>query len=129
MSTKHAGYLAFCAATIVFALAYALPAFVEMPLLWYKPADRTWVVDVKTSGIAMDFYGRCLFAALASALLGGMTFLISRRLVSREPSTRTIALVTTWALTLTMLAMSFYAWRLAHRDPVPPPTPAWYQPR
>jgi hypothetical protein len=34
---KEALYLGLCAATVGFALAFALPAFTQIPLLWYYP--------------------------------------------------------------------------------------------
>lgn len=115
MSTKHAAHLATCVATIAFALALAFPAFVPVPLPWYHPAERTWSFEVHASGIAIDFYGRCLFATLVSGLAAASTYGLGRRCLRRDPSTRTVALFTVWAISLTALVIAFYAWRLAHR--------------
>jgi hypothetical protein len=70
MSHKHAVHLATCTATMAFALALALPAFVDIPLPWYLPYEHRWVFAVHVGGIAMDFFGRCLFATLASCSAG-----------------------------------------------------------
>ena len=114
---------------MAFAVTFVLPAFVTMPVLWYQPVEHAWIYDVRAPGIAMDFYGRCLDASIASTLLGGAAHAICRRFIRPEPSGSTVALLTTWALTFTILVMTFFAWRLIHRAPVPPPTPDWYQPR
>jgi len=126
MSTKHAVHLATCVATIVFALTLALPAFVRVPLPWYHPAERSWTFEVNASGIAMDFYGRVALASLAAALAAAAMYVIARR-ARREPSRRITAVVAVWAVSLTMLAITFYTWRLVHRTVTPPPTPSCYQ--
>ncbi len=129
MSTKHAVHLATCVAAIAFALALAAPAFVSIPLPWYHPVERAWTLEVSARGIAIDFYGRCLFAGLVSAIAAAATYLFARRVVRREPGGRVVALFTVWAVSLTVLVITFYAWRLAHRTTTPPPIPSWYQPR
>jgi hypothetical protein len=129
MSTKHAAHLATCVAAIVFALALALPAFVSIPLPWYHPAERAWSFDVHATGIAMDFYGRCLFAGLVSGLAAAATYVFARRATRRDPSDRIVALFTFWGVGLTALVIVFYAWRLEHRTLTPPPVPSWYEPR
>jgi hypothetical protein len=101
-----------CVATGAFALAYVLPAFVPVPLPWYHPVERLWTVGVHASGIAMDFYGRCLFAAAVSSLVAALTYTFARGLPSREPSSRVVALVTLWAIGLPVLVIAFYTWRL-----------------
>jgi hypothetical protein len=110
MPGRHALHLAICVATIAFAFALALPAFVPIPVLWYAPNDHAWSFEVHAHGIAMDFYGRCLFASAASALAGVVTYAYALRR-RRAP----IALFTTWALSLTLLVIAFYVWRLVHR--------------
>lgn len=115
MSTKHAAHLATCVATFAFALALAFPAFVPVPLPWYRPVEHTWSFEVHASGIAIDFYGRCMFAAVVSALAAAGMYAACRRVVRRDPSTRVVALFTVWAVSLTLLVITFYAWRLAHR--------------
>jgi hypothetical protein len=128
MSNKHAVHLATCVAQIAFALALAFPAFVAVPLPRYYPADRWWTFDVHATGIAMDFYGRCLLAVLVSALTAAGTYLCARRFVRRDPGGRIVALFTVWAISLTFLVIAFYAWRLAHRAVSPPSLPSWYRP-
>jgi hypothetical protein len=124
MSTKHAVFLATCAATIAFALALAFPAFVPVPLPWYHPAERAWTFGVHASGIAMDFYGRCLFASLVSSFAAAATYTATRRFARRDPHPRIVALFGFWAVALTLLVITFYGWRLAHRTIAVPPIPA-----
>ncbi len=112
MATRYATHLAMCVATGAFALAYALPAFVPVPLLWYHPVERIWTVGVHASGIAMDFYGRCLFAAVVSSLVAALMYTFARHLSRREPSACVVALFTLWAIGLPVLVIAFYAWRL-----------------
>jgi hypothetical protein len=112
MSNKYATHLAVCVATIAFALAYAVPAFIPVPLPWYHPAERAWTFGVHASGIAMDFYGRCLFAAVVSSLAAALMYVFIRCLPEREPSSRIVALLTFWAIGLPILVIAFYTWRL-----------------
>ena len=46
----------------------------------------------------------------------------------RMASSRTLAFPAAWALTFILLAMTFFAWRLVHRDLVPPPISSWHRP-
>jgi|HubBroStandDraft_6_1064221.scaffolds.fasta_scaffold84353_2 hypothetical protein len=129
MPTKNAVHLACCVATIAFAVAFVFPAFVPTPVLWYWPAERSWAFEVAARGIAMDFYGRCVVAAIASTLAAVATYAALRRFTHREPRARVVTLFTMWAIGFVLVAISFSVWRLAHRVPVPPPVPSWYQPR
>jgi hypothetical protein len=67
MSKKYATHLAVCVATIAFAVAHAAPVFIPVPLPGYHSIERIWTFGVHASGIAMDFYGRCLFAGSLAA--------------------------------------------------------------
>jgi hypothetical protein len=129
VKAKYAIHLTLCVATIAFAIALVFPALFPTSVLWYQPAERQWTFDVKASGVSIDFYGRCLLAALASCLAALATYLVARRFLRRDPSGRLVALFTVSAITFIVLAITFTAWRLAHRIPDPPLTPAWYQPR
>ncbi len=112
MSNRYATYLAMCVATGAFALAYVLPAFVPVPLPWYHPVERVWTVGVHASGIAMDFYGRCLFAAVVSSLVAALMYTFARGAPRCELSSRMVALFTLWAVGLPVLVIAFCAWRL-----------------
>jgi hypothetical protein len=117
--------VALCVATITSSLVFALPAFVPLPVLWYHPVDRDWTFETTASGIAMDFYGRCLWASLAALTLGGGVYRLISRFRRSPLSSQTLVLFTVWAITLTALVMVFFVWRLAHRVPVAPPMPPW----
>ncbi len=111
MSTRHATHAIVCIATGAFALAYVLPAFVAVPLPWYHPVERVWTVGVHASGIAMDFFGRCLFAAVVSSLVAALMYAFTRCLPRRESSAGTVALFTLWAVGLPALVLAFHACR------------------
>ena len=129
MSTKHAVYLATCVAVIAFAVGLALPAFVDVPVLWYRPAEREWLFAVHPPGIAMDFFGRCVLATSIAAVVTAVTYLFTRRIMRRDPAPVTLAMYGAWSIAFTLIAIAYFGWRLAHRTPVPPPVPSWYQPR
>jgi hypothetical protein len=112
MQTRYATHLAACVATIAFALAHAAPALVPVPLLWYHPVERIWTFGVHASGIAMSFYGRCLVAAIASALAAALMYVLARWLPGREPGSRVVALLTFGAISLPLAALALYAWQL-----------------
>ena len=89
MSAKHAVHLAVCVAVIAFAVGLALPAFVPMPMLWYRPVEHDWLLEVHASGVAMDFFGRCLLAAVVSVVATAMTYAMARRMCRRDPRPET----------------------------------------
>ena len=126
MSTKHAIHLATCVATIAFALALAFPAFVPVALPWYHPVDRSWTLEAHATGVAIDFYGRLLFASLAAACAAAATYVFARRVLRRDPSSRITAVFTVWAVSLTVLVIAFYTWRLVHRTLTPAPLPTCF---
>ena len=128
MSTKHAVHLAVCVGIIAFAVAFALPAFVDMPMLWYRPVDRVWSFDHADGAIAMDFFGRCLFAMTATGIVSAATYALARR-TRRAASPWTVAVLAVWAVSISLIALTFCAWRFTHRTLPVPPTPSWYQPR
>jgi hypothetical protein len=125
--TRGATYVALCAGTIAFALAFTYPMYTPTRVLWYLPLERDWVLAVKPKQLGMDFYGRVLLAMIAWAVAFVPTWLVARRL--KPPSPRTIGLFTAWAVTATVLACLHYGWILYFRNPVPEPLPSWYQPR
>jgi hypothetical protein len=111
MSTRHATHLAVCVATIAFAFAHAAPAFIPVPLPWYHPVERIWTIGAHASGIAMDFYGRCLFSGVVSSLAAALMYVFARCLPRRDPGSRIVALFTFWAIALPALVLALYAWR------------------
>lgn len=125
--TAMATYLGLSVAAIVFALAFVYPAYADQALPWYYPLERRWAWELRPDGLAMEFYGRTFLALVLSAPAGLIAYAIGRR-VGRLPP-RAADLLTAWVVTLTLLAMLFYAWELYSRRPVPEPLPPWYVPR
>jgi hypothetical protein len=125
MSVKHATHIAVCAAIIAFSIALALPAFVPIPVAWYQPVEHGWSLAVHADGVAMDFYGRCAFAAVASIAVGAAAYCVARR-ARRELSRDGAAIATVWAIAIVLVAMGFFSWRQLHRQfasPHPRTTP------
>jgi hypothetical protein len=120
--------VAFSLATVVFAIAFVLPMFAETSVPWYYPLERRWAFEVKPTGLAMDFYGRMIHAALAATIAFVVAVAVGgRKKTAFQP--RTLGLFTAWAMTATLLVIAYFAWTLYERRPVPAPIPDWYQPR
>jgi hypothetical protein len=115
MSTKHSIYVAGCAGTIAFVLVLLLPAFVEVPLLWYHPVEHTWTFEAHATGVAMDFFGRCLLATAAGAIVSITAYATARRQRDRELAPSGVAVLCVWTVSILLIAMAFVAWRQLHR--------------
>ena len=127
MERRHALFVAACAGTIAFALAFAYPAYDDVAVLWYYPLEHRWAHEIEPRGLAMDFFGRMLLAAMVATPVAGVTYAVRRRLGAASP--RVLGLWAGWALTAVALVCLFYGWTLAVRRPVPAPLPPWYEPR
>jgi hypothetical protein len=123
----HAIYVASFAAIIAFALAFVYPSLSPTRVLWYYPLEHRWAFEIQPSGLAMDWYGRTLLAAGASALVFLASHGVARRV--RRASSRFFGLLAGWMITAVVMVMFLYAWQLAHRQPVPAPLPPGYVPR
>ena len=127
MEREHALYIALCVAILGFPLAFGYPAHVETRVLWYYPIEHRWAFEVQPTGLAMDWYGRTLLAtAVAIAAFFGVYGLSRRWKIVRE---RSFKMWAAWAITVTFLVMTFYAWNLYSRRPTPAPLPSWYVPK
>ncbi len=121
-------FVALALATAVFAIAFVVPFFTEVSVPWYYPLERRWALELKPSGLAMDFYGRTLISMLAATVTFVITVLVGgRKKTPFQP--RTLGVVAAWAITLTLLVISYFGWTLYSRRPVPAPIPTWYEPR
>ncbi len=120
-------YVAMCAGTLAFAVAFVYPQLAEQAIAWYDPVAREWSYEVRPRGLAIDFYGRVGQACVAWAVITSLVLVVTRRV--RAISDRLVGLLCAWALTLTLLVMLYYAWTLFWRVPVPEPLPDWYRPR
>jgi len=127
MSKAQAVYVALSAAAIAFALSFAWPAYAPTSVFWYYPLERRWALEVKPSGLAMDWYGRCLLSTLIAVVAFAVVHLVARRL--RPLTRRGHGLWAAWMVTAVLLAMALYASQLAMRNPVPEPLPSWYVPK
>lgn len=127
MPRAQAIYVASFIAIIAFALAFVYPSLSPTRVLWYYPLEHRWAFEINASGLAMDWYGRTLLAAVVSALAFLAGYGVAARV--RQPSRRLFGLLAGWMLTAVLLVMLLFAWQLAHRQPVPEPLPPGYVPR
>ncbi len=127
MKKQESLFVALSMGTIAFAFAFIVPMLAGEPVVWYYPLEHRWTLEVKPSGLALDFYGRMLQAMVAWAVVVLITLPIAKRV--KTISLRTAGLVTAWTLTAVLLVMLHYAWTLHFRRPIPEPVPSWYQPR
>lgn len=127
MRKADAIFLGLCAATIAFGLVFSLAMILGWEVAWYYPTERRWAYEAKPTGLAMDFYGRCIVATVAALAAYAVTYLVGRRL---PPSgARLAGLFTAWAVTAVLFGIVFYGYTLYFRDPIPAPLPDWYTPR
>ena len=127
MKKQDAIYIALCVGSIAFAFTFAYPMIDATPVLWYYPLERAWALEARPTAVAVDFYGRTLYAVMAWCAGFSATLAIARRL--RSVSARTLHLFAAWTLAATLLVMAFYAWHLYFRVLAPEPVPSWYRPR
>lgn len=117
-----------CAAMVAaFAGAFLVMGLVPMPLFWYHPLAHRFALELPPRELAMDFYGRTLYASLAAALAFFAARGLGRKLKSLDRDRAWLWLA--YGLGLVALSMSLIAFQLWPRPPNPVPRPAWYQPR
>jgi hypothetical protein len=124
---RQALFVALCAGSVAFCLAFVAPAFTPMRVLWYLPLEHRWTFVIKPEGLGMDFYGRVLDGVLAGAVGTLAAWAIARRL--RALSAGTLVLWTAWLTTAALLAMALFTYQMVRRHPRPLPIPAWYERR
>ncbi len=120
------GYLGGCAAILGFAGAFFLLQLLPMPLFWYHPLDRAFRLETRPTGLAMDFYGRSLWSAIA----GVLGYLLGASLAPRLTFTRhRVWLWLAYGLGMTALALCLIGYQIWPRPPAPITLPSWYVPR
>ncbi len=127
MRKQDALFVALAAGTIAFAVAFVYPMFTPESVAWYYPLEHRWALEVKPSGLAMDFYGRTAQATAAWCVVFMATFAIVRNRATI--TARMLGLFAGWAIIAILFVMLYYGWTLHHRVPVASPIPSWYQPR
>jgi hypothetical protein len=119
--------VAMCIGMIAFAIAFVYPQFTGQALVWYFPVERRWAYEAQPDGLAIDFYGRLAQSFVAWAVAVVVSIAVTRRVATLPP--RLAALLTAWAIAITLFVMLYFAWTLAVRVPQPMPLPSWYEPR
>jgi hypothetical protein len=126
---QDALYTAGCIGTIAFCVAFLLPHFTGQAVLWYFPTERAWDLTARTTGLAIDFYGRLLQGVVVAAVVIALTLVVTSRLKTERLPRKLASLLAAWAIAFVVLAMMYYAWTLAFRVPNAAPIPDWYIPR
>lgn len=121
MKSVDSGYFGWCAAIVACSLAFVVPAFTGVPVLWYYPLRHEWALEIRPNGLALDWLGRTLWALTAAVLAGALVRAAARRLPAPRP--RAYLVWTVWAAMTSLLAIAVYVYQLAHRHPVPEPLP------
>lgn len=109
-------HTALCLATVAFALAFTLPMYVPVPLLWYHPLEGAWQFEVTPTTMAMGWYGRLLWGVVAA----GIGLALGRFVPARLALTRTAK--TWWALAtlgVVLAAMTILVVTMVGRVPTP----------
>ena len=116
-----------CAMIATFGGAFLVMGLVPMRLLWYHPVARRWAFELPPRDLAMDFYGRTLYASIAAAVAFGVGRALGRRITRLERDRAWLWL--SYGLGLVALAMCLIGYQIWPRPPNPIPRPPWYQPR
>jgi hypothetical protein len=122
---RSAGLAFFGAGYLV---SYFVSTSVPTPLLWYYPLERRFGFSVRSTGLAMDFYGRFLLAFA----VGGVALLVARAVLARASAAtcaRALRLGTVWSAVLLVFTAGLYVYLLWARTPFPMQLPAGYVPR
>lgn len=126
MSPRAQGdFAAGCAMLTAFGAAFLVMGLVPMRLFWYHPLEHRWLLEMRPQGLAMDFYGRTLYASMAAVVAA----LVARALATRvaQPSRDRLWLWLSYGLVFVFLAMALMGYQLWPRPALPLPIPAWYQ--
>ena len=119
-------YLAACAGILGFATVFFLLQLLRMPLFWYHPLDRLFRFETRPSGLAMDFYGRTLWASLGGILgYWGGGHLAPHLKLDRDRAWLWMA----YGLGMIALAMCLIGYQIWPRPAAPIPLPSWYVPQ
>ncbi len=115
-------HVAVCLAAIAFAVAFAVPSLIRVPVLWYYPLERHFAFESQPHALAMDFYGRVL-GGLAAAMVGfGLGWLASRWSRARQPAV--LGLFTAWMVTAILGVAAMHVSQLVGRKLTPMALPA-----
>jgi hypothetical protein len=103
-------------AIVLFVVAFMLPMFVPVPLLWYHPLEGAWRFEVTPTTLGMDWYGRLLWGVVAA----GVGLALGRLVPARAALTRRAK---AWwafgALGIVVAAVTIKVVLMVARTPVP----------
>ena len=79
MDRRQRVYVMTCAVMMAYCVAFVIATRIAIPLWWYLPLERQWSFGFRPSGLAMDWYGRTLFAIGAAVVVLALTAIITSR--------------------------------------------------
>ena len=109
-----------CGFAAGFLATWLVLMFAKLPTLWVFPVGLKVELASSVEGVAMDYYGRLIYCALA----GGLAALIARAVKAHKP-----AMWLAWIAGLLVFSIAVTALGLYGRVPVPAPLPPGYTPR
>jgi hypothetical protein len=120
--------MSWLAFAFAYLLAYFLSTVIPTALLWYYPLLHRFQWQVRSNGLAMDFYGRLLLCLLCG--FAGMLLLrLLRGPLRSLGEVRTTHGLLVWVAGLFLFTGGLHVSLLLHRDPRPVPLPPGYVPR
>ncbi len=123
----RADFAAGCAMMAAFGLVFLVMGLVPLPLLWYHPLDHRWLLETRPQGLAIDFFGRTIYASAAAAIAG-----VAGRVVGARSAALPRERLWLWlgyGLAFVFLAACLMGYQLWPRPARPLPVPAWYHPQ
>ena len=100
MRTQHGNqvrYLAVCISSTVFAIAFVLVPWLDLPRLWYLPLAHRWAVAPSNAftreDMAMGWYGQALLASALAATAFVAVARLRRPIGRRALTAASIALI------------------------------------
>jgi len=117
--------VAFLGGRTAFGLSFLIGAARDLPIPWYLPLERTFVLGSRPAGFVMEWYGRSLVALLiASLVTASLWGLSARGPLARALEKRAFVLAIAQAAALALLVdFAYFGWVLLHQSPNPLPLP------
>lgn len=121
-------FVAFLVARLAYGLAFLISVLRKTPVVWYMPVDHRFVWASKLDGLGMDWYGRTALAFVVAFVLGGLAYVMSKKMSWLAKPSVVLSVARFGGLVL-LLDFVYFGWALMNQTPNPWPIPAWYCPR
>ena len=105
---RERAYFAVCAASIGWAIGYALPVYARLPNLYYDPQLARWIAGARPGSVPMGYYGQMLWGVGGAALAATIGLGVAWRRGPRADSA--IGLAAAWTLSALLLVGAWFTW-------------------